>query len=136
MDTAIKNYQFINTILKQKMNLYPHFLVHGAFGAAIMVGLVLIGRTSVPRWQIVAMTIYGFVLGILPDAGQFWGMYSIYHSGNPWYFMIQPPFAAHIFYDSWLHPQGDWWNNAWYIEIETWSISAFILGFAYRKTKE
>jgi len=109
------------------MNWYPHFLVHGAIGAAVMCSLAAISRLNrKDRWRIACVS---FVIGVLPDI-PIPAWYASAHTGLLAYlFMWVPPWGLHVLYDILLHKVGDWWSTYWWLEISLWILSLTALWY-------
>jgi hypothetical protein len=127
------------------------FTAHGALGAGTT--SAILATVDAPHEAIVAGAVYGFILGIWPDIGDWlaaqfgwyprWTLYTLYHSHTethwgftgPWYLVWQPPFFLHIFTDTWFHdaskPGWNWWPERGWLEILMWAISAELIWYAF-----
>jgi hypothetical protein len=108
---------------------YPHFLVHGASGAAITVLLCwILGAPVTPTIAIV-----GALVGMVPDIP--WApWYAACHYGGVLFPFICwiPPIGIHVgLVDYFYHKIGDWWNTYWWCEISLWVVSTLILFIAF-----
>ena len=119
------------------------FAAHTALGAGVCAAPAhLLGA---PTEAVVALTVYGAVLGSLPDTfdwvmaklglAQRWFWYVKLHHDPPWWLMIQPPFALHLWTDEWFHdpmkPGWDWWPERGWLEILIWVVSGLLLWYGF-----
>jgi hypothetical protein len=114
------------------------FAAHSALGSGVCAGLS--HALGIPP---IGPTIYGAVLGGLPDTfdwvmaklglSERWYWYVIFHASPPWWLMIQPPFALHLWLDKPFHkiPGENWWPRLWWAELLIWFIAALLLWYAY-----
>ena len=119
------------------------FPSHGTLGAGVCAGVSQI--LAAPRWVTVLAAIYGFILGMWPDAwdwvsAQFgwtrrWELYTVYHINPPWYLIIQPPFFLHWAVDKLFHdptrPGWNWWKDRGWIEITMWWMGALLIWWVF-----
>jgi hypothetical protein len=133
------------------------FVAHGLLGGAVAaLGALL--AWIVPRgWKLRELSarafwilaVYGFVVGTLPDSADWiaavlgilprWELYVILHHSPPTWLAVQPPFALHLWLDTFFHdplkPGWDWWRELWWLEVSTWIVSLGILFLTWRRTQ-
>ena len=95
----------------------------------------------------VALTVYGAILGSLPDTLSWllakrkggpteaeWK--DTLHNEAPWWLKYQPPYGLHVWLDRLFHdpldPNAKWWRTKGWLEITMWYASGVLLWYAFR----
>jgi hypothetical protein len=124
------------------------FVTHGLIGAGVSaapVKFISDRWVSLPPIVKKVVALYGFLLGIWPDVGDWlaallkiyprWELYTYYHRDADWWWLMNPGFFFHVkITDPPFHviPGWNWWPTMWSVEILWVLFAVSLLWYTFR----